>query len=252
MLRNRQSLAQPPSVGRGLLAILLIALAVGSVLPASAKELGVFGKVWGIIEIDIRELLVASAARADIGQVQDELRQSAERFLDNLPKRQLGQVEATRTQWIDPSFVLDDDIRAPIRNAQGEWEWGILYAKGTRFNPLSAQRPYNAMLFFDGAAEDQLTFLTELLERYPGRVMPVEVTGTNPEKLAERLGVPVFSLTDSMMQRFRITATPSLLYAGEGAQSLQLGLTTFAAPYSAEEAERVWPSIRIPISGGLR
>lgn len=249
MLRSLESSARATSARRQMLAVLLVASLIGPVVPLTAKDLGVFGRVWDIVEIDIRDLLVASAARADLSKIQDQLEQSAERFMDSLPRRQMGRVDSTETRWIDPSFILDDDIRAPMRNAQGEWEWGVLHAKGTRFNPLSVQRPHNAMLFFDGTDEKQVEFVKDLLTQYPGKLMPVESTGANPEKLSIQMQVPVFSLTDSMIRRFKVTATPSLLYAGEGAHSMELGLTTFASPYSAAEVARAWPSIHLSASG---
>lgn len=252
MFRMPKGLIRPLSTGKRILATLLVAGMLGPTAQLAAKDLGVFGRVWDIVEIDIRDLLIASAARADLSKVQDELEKAAERYMDSLPKRPMGVVESTETRWLDPSFVLDDDIRAPMRNAQGDWEWGVLHAKGTRFNPLSMQRPFNAMLFFDGSSEEQVAFVRDILAKYPGKTMPVEATGANPEKLAVSMGVPVFSLSETMMQRFRVTATPSLLYAGDGAHALELGMTAFASPFSTEEVERAWPSIRMSTSGGSK
>jgi len=231
---------------------LLLALLVVAAGPLFAKDLGVYGRVWDIIEIDIRELLIQSAGRINVQELQDKMRQSAESYLDNLPRRSTLRVTSTRTRWLDPSFVLDDDIRVPIRNEDGEWEWGILHKKGTRFNPLSVQRPRDAMLFFDGEDQDQLKFVEAVVKEFPGKVMPVEATGANPDKLAQKLGVPVFSATDQMRARFRIEATPALLYAGEGEHSLELGMTEFAPPYTTAAAERAWPSIRSPLSRGTK
>lgn len=235
--------------GRGLLAALLAALLLTASTSSLARDLGVVGKVWPISEIDIRELLIASASRADLGQLQEELRESAQEYLNSLPKRPMDQASTTRTRWIDPSFVLSDDIAAPVQNARGEWQWRILYKKGTRFNPLTVQRPHNAMLFFNGTASEEVAFVRAVYERYPAKVMLIEATGTNPEKLAKELGIPVFSATETMLGRFRIATTPSLLYAGEGPHALELGLTEFAPPFSTLAVEQVWPSIKIGTGG---
>lgn len=245
--------AQPAAVQRAVSAMLLGSLALGGGgVELHAKDLGVHSRVYDIVEIDIRELLVASAARVDTEEIQEAVRSSAERYLDNLPRRTTSRVASTQTRWLNPSFILDDDIRAPVQNEEGEWEWVVLYRKGTSFNPLSVQRPTNAMLFFDGDDEEQVEFVAAMIEAYPSKVMPVEATGANPEKLAEQLGVPVFTVTDQMRARFQIRATPALLYPGEGAHYLELGMTEFAAPYSTTEAEQVWPSLRTPLPGGAR
>lgn len=243
-------ITRPFIVKRSVYPALAAALLLVSTTVPEAKDLGVHGRVYDIIEIDMRALLVASANRADVDHLQQELRSSAERYLDNLPRRETGRVQRTQTRWLDPSFVLDEDIAAPMQNANGEWEWGVLHRKGTRFNPLTVQRPHNAMLFFDGNDAEQWIFVSKMVEAYPGKVMPVEATGANPERLALELEVPVFSATDQMRARFEIRATPSLLYAGEGPHTLELGMTEFAAPYSLEEAERAWPLLRTPFSGG--
>lgn len=231
-------------------AVLAALLAVSAARELNARELGIQGRVWPIVEIDMRELLIASAARADLSRVGKELRESAERYLDNLPKRTLRRAERTETRWIDPSFVLTEDIRAPIKNAQGDWQWGILYRKGTRFNPLSVQRPYNALFFFNGTVKEEAEFAAALIRQYPATLMLVEASGANPEKLALEFGAPVFSATDAMLARFRIQATPALLYPGEGPQSLMLGLTELAPPYSVAQVEQAWPSVRMPNPGG--
>jgi conjugal transfer pilus assembly protein TraW len=238
-VRNRHAVAV------GLTAIIVLAAA-----PLYALDLGVQGQTWDIIEIDIRGLLMASAARADWAHVTAQIRGSAQHYLDNLPKREASTVSQTRTRWLDPSFSLDQDIRAPVQNARGDWEWQVLYKKGSRFNPLSVQQPHNAMFFFDGAVKAQVAFAAQLIARYPAKLMLVEATGMNPEPIARDLHAPIYTASESMVTRFRIQATPALLFPGEGSQALMLGLTELAAPYSMSQIEQAWSALRTSPSGG--
>jgi len=236
-----------PSPLRGLFGVRLAVVAATSLLltvPAHSVDLGVQGSTWSIIEIDIRELLVESAAHVDWARVTDEVSRSASHYLDNLPRRVTSTVSQTRTRWLDPSFSLDQDIRAPVQNAQGEWHWQVLYHKGLRFNPLSVQRPHNAMFFFDGSVQDQVAVAAQLVSRHPAQLMLVEASGINPEPIAKKLHTPVYTTSAGLAKRFQIQATPALLFPGDGREALLLGLTEFAPPYSTAPVEQAWSALR--------
>jgi conjugal transfer pilus assembly protein TraW len=228
-----------PARGRTLLAAALVGVVLAG--SALAHDFGVQGKVWAIIEVDMREILLGDVAKHDWDKVNSQLKEAAGKYFDNLPKRFAPGVSQTKTRWIDPSFVLDNDIYAPVKNAQGDYEWKVLYPKGSRANPLSVQRPYNAMLFFDGNVKEQVAFVTEALNRHPGKLLPVELTGANPKDLSDKLSTPIFSATPEMVARFNITESPSLLYPGEKAHALELGLTTFSQPFSQVALDNTWP-----------
>lgn len=212
------------------------------VLPAHAKDLGVQGNTWPIVEIDFRQLMLESAAKVDMNKVQDDLKASTERFFDNLPRRILPSAEKTTTRYIDPSITLTSDIQAPVANASGDYQWTTLYAKGTKVNPLEKFRPLTAMLYFDGTSEEQLKFVREALAANPMRIVPVETAGANVKTLSKSFNRPIFFANDGMMARFRVTQLPALLYPGSGEYANYLGLTAFAAPYKVSELEAVWPS----------
>lgn len=228
---------------------LIAAFGVALCPPLLARDLGVHGPMWPILEIDLRQLIIESAARADWDSVDEQMRSSAKHYLSRLPKRSVSTAARTATRWIDPSFTLGEDLRAPVRDAQGEWQWSVLHAKGTRFNPLSVQRPDSALLFFDGTARDQVAFATAVSKAHPARVMLIEASGIDPRALAKSLDVPVFNGSNPMFARFDIRATPALLCAGEGAQALSLGLTEFARPFPVTHAERVCPVLRSTAKG---
>ena len=219
---------------------------VSTTAPAGATNLGVQGKTWPIIEIDMRKFLAEQAAKVNWSHVEKGLSHSAHRYLETLPHRDIPAASTTTTRWIDPSIILSRNILAPKKNSKGQWHWGVLYRKGTRFNPLSIERPIQAMLFFDSASRSQRAFVRAALRKYPQRILPVDVDGNDPQPLSRSWGEPVFEATNAMLERFPVFAVPALLYPGSGAERLRLGMTAFGPPYSTAQLAAAWPQLDTP------
>lgn len=210
---------------------------------AHSKDHGVQGIVWPIIEVDVRQLLLESASKADWAKVQTEIKTSASRYFDTLPKRQMPVVQKTQTAWIDPSIVLSSDIQAPVQQPDGKITWQILYPKGTKANPLAANRPVTAMLFFDGSQPEQVELVRSVLALEPNRIVPVEAGAGEIKVTNQTLKRPVFFANDAMIARFQVRYLPSLLYAGADDHSLFLGLTSFALPFKPTEVIASWSDL---------
>lgn len=221
------------SVAVGVLALLCSAVAY-------AKDYGVQGNTWPIIEIDVRKLMVESASRVDWTKVQDHLKDSGKNYVEDLPKRHLSVIGETKTTWYDPSITLSSDIRAPVEQASGQYKWQVLYPAGTKVNPLTKFRPLTAMLLFDGSNAHQLELVKEVLKLEPNRIVPVEAGAGDLGKEAKELGRPVFYASDTMMTKYPVKYLPSLMYAGNGAHSLYIGVTAFAEPFNANLVLSTW------------
>ncbi|EQD48039.1 conjugal transfer pilus assembly protein TraW [mine drainage metagenome] len=225
---------------------LLIATALALLSPpglSRATNLGVQGMTWPIIEIDMRKFLAEQAAHVNWSHVENRLTHSAHHYLETLPRRDIPTINSTTTRWIDPSIILSRNILVPKKSAKGQWHWVVLYRKGTRFNPLSVERPIQAMLFFDSASRVQRTFVRAALRKYPDRIMPVDIDGNDPQPLSKSWGQPVFEATNAMLARFPVFAIPALLYPGSGAEHLRLGMTAFGPPYSTSQLAVAWPQL---------
>lgn len=223
-----------------ILALGLLSLAA----TASAKDYGVQGNVWEIIEPDIRQQIVESAAQADWSKAQDDLKESANTYLSRLPKRQLPVAERTQTVWLDPSIILTSDIQAPAKQPDGTYAWQVLHAKGTRVNPLEQYRPVTAMLFFDGSQPEQLELVRAVLAQEPNRIVPVEAGAGDLKGINQSLQRSVFYANDAMVNRFQVSYLPSLVYPGEGEHRLHLGITSFGLPFQAAQVLTSWPALR--------
>ncbi len=90
----------------------LAALMTGS---ASARDRGVQGTTYEIIERDFRAEILASASKADWASVQDQAKASAERYLDSLPKRVFETASELTIQYVDPSITLDVGLKGNAR-----------------------------------------------------------------------------------------------------------------------------------------
>lgn len=208
---------------------------------AWAVNLGVQGTVWPIIEIDMRVLIMEQLAKVNWNNIHQQLKKSAKAYLNNLPKRQAPGVRSTRTRWYNPSITLANNIYAPEKGPHGNYHWVILFRKGTTVNPLSKERPTNAMLFFNGHSAAQVAFVKKAVSRFPYQIMPIEATGMSPQPFTLKFHTPVFTETPAMAARFDLRRTPSLLYPGSGVHRLYLGYTTFAPPFSIKALEETWP-----------
>lgn len=230
-----------------------LSLALGA--SASAKDLGVQGKIWDITEIDMRILVMQSAMRADFNSINNQRKDAAATYMDRLPKRAMALPERTETRWIDPSIEVENDLQSVDTDATTkDYKWVTLFKKGTRVNPLKVIKPVKALFFFDGTSEEQVEFAKQILrEDQYGRVVLIEATGNNIKELTKAMGRPVFYLTDAMVRRFNINQAPSLLYAASGDYDGLLGLTSFAKPFDMAALRATWEiditKARGPIQG---
>jgi conjugal transfer pilus assembly protein TraW len=214
-----------------------VLFAMGSI--AHATDLGVQGTTYLVAEIDLRQLIMESATRADVSAIQKKLKESAATFFDRLPAYGLPHATETATHWVDPSIVLTTDIRAPIKAQDGSYSWQVMYPKGTRVNPLETITPPDRMLFFDGTDSDQVDFVKKVLAAHPLDIMPVEVAG-NPKTLSDSISRPVYYATTEMLSRFGILETPSLLGVGKGVHAYNLAVTAFAPAYTVPMVGTAW------------
>lgn len=219
-----------------------VAALLGATL-ACAKDFGVQGNIWPIIEKDIRQSIVESAADVDWGAVGEDLRKKAENFVERLPKRTLPEIDVTRTVWLDPSIELSTDIQVPVKQADGTLAWEILYKKGTRVNPLDYYRPVTALLFVNTADEDQMRLAQEITSAEPDRILLVEAGQGDVKKASETMARVVFHANDALLSRFSVKYLPTLVFPGTGEHSSFIGVTSFARPFTARDVLAAWPEL---------
>lgn len=212
---------------------------------AFSTDLGIQGKVWPIIERDIREDLVLSASEVDWEKKQKELTENAKGYLDRLPKRNFPLAQENKIVYIDPSIVLTSDIQAPVEQADGSFKWEVMAKKGTRVNPLHTNKPVTAFLFFDGSDPDQIKLLKEILNLNSYQVVFVEAGSGSVKLTSDLLERPIFHANDALISKFSIQALPSLVFPGDEDYSDYIAVKQLAKPLVAEYVLNSWSTTRL-------
>lgn len=206
---------------------------------ASAADLGIQGTAYPIIEPDMRSRMMRDVAKVDWTQIEKDRGRSTKSYFERLSPYEFPYATKTETQWIEPSLILAADLKTLVKKPDGTIEWQILYQKGTKVNPLEKVRPVERMLFFDGRSEEQVAFVREAIREEPLRIMPV-LTAGNPSELGKLWSRPVFFANQTLIDKFKIKATPTLVGVGDDSRALYLAVTTFASPYRRDYIKSAW------------
>ena len=175
---------------------------------AGAVDLGTIGPTYEIAE---PHLLAFIERRLREKEHSGELQRLAEaaraRGVDTVrqppPVEGLRTTERPRTFSVDPSFTLERNITDP----QGR----LMFAAGTRKNPLEVVSLSRHLLFFDARDPRQVKHARELSGRYAGRVKPI-LTGGSYLDLMKAWRVPVYyDQAGTLTRRFGIRQVPALV-----------------------------------------
>jgi conjugal transfer pilus assembly protein TraW len=175
---------------------------------AGAVDLGTLGPTY---EIGEPHLLAFIEQRLREKERSGELQRLAEAArtsgIDTVrqpaPVVGLRTTERPRTFYVDPSFTLDRNITDP----QGR----LMFAAGTRKNPLEVVSLSRHLLFFDARDPRQVKHARELSGRYAGRIKPI-LTGGSYLDLMKAWRVPVYyDQAGTLTRRFGIRQVPALV-----------------------------------------
>ena len=192
---------------------LAVALLVGASV-AQAADLGAIGPTYGIGEphlLNFIEQRLRDKERS--GELQQLIEQAQARGIDAVKRPQavsgLQPTATARTFYFDPSFTLDRNIT----DSRGQ----LLFAAGTRKNPLDVVSLSKHLLFFDARDRRQVTRAKELMARYAGKVKPI-LTGGSYLDLMKVWRIPVYyDQQGTLTRRFGIRQVPALV-SQEGAR----------------------------------
>ena len=186
---------------------LVLSLMLGAA-DARAMDLGVIGPTYEISEPHLLQMieqrLREKERSGELGRLQAEARERGIATVKNpAPVAGLRATEAVRTFYFDPSFTLDRNVLGP----QGE----LLFAAGTRKNPLEVVSLSRHLLFFDARDPRQVGRARQLIALYQGRVKPILVGGSYLD-LMQSWHVPVYYDQQGLLtRRLGITQVPALV-----------------------------------------
>ena len=182
----------------------LALLAIG----VRAADLGTLGPTYGIAEphlLNFIEQRLHDKERS--GELQRLMKEAQTRGIESVqrpaPVPGLRPTETARTFYVDPSFTLDRNVV----DAQGR----LLFAAGTRKNPLDVVSLSKHLLFFDARDPRQVARARELLIRYGGKLKPI-LTGGSYLDLMKAWRVAVyFDQQGTLTRHFGIRQVPAIV-----------------------------------------
>ncbi len=186
---------------------LVLGLMLGAA-DARAMDLGVIGPTYEISERHLLQMieqrLREKERSGELGRLEAEARKRGIATVKNPPPvTGLRPTDTMRTFYFDPSFTLDRNIFGP----QGE----LLFAAGTRKNPLEVVSLSRHLLFFDARDPSQVGRARQLIALYQGRVKPILVGGSYLD-LMQSWHVPVYYDQQGLLtRRLGITQVPALV-----------------------------------------
>ncbi len=175
---------------------------------AAAMELGVIGPTYDVTEPHLLQMieqrLREKERSGELKRLEEHARsRGIETVKHPLPVAGLHATETARTFYVDPSFTLDRNILGP----QGE----LLFAAGTRKNPLEVVSLSRHLLFFDARDPRQVGRARQLMASYRGRVKPILVGGSYLE-LMKSWRIPIYYDQHGLLtRRLGIAQVPALV-----------------------------------------
>ena len=175
---------------------------------AFAVELDVIGPTYEISEPHLLQMIDRRLRDMErSGELQRLVEQARDRGIESVkhppPVAGLHATETARTYYVDPSFTLDRNILGP----QGE----LLFAAGTRKNPLEVVSLSRYLLFFDARDPRQVGRARQLMASYRGRVKPILVGGSYLD-LMKSWRIPIYYDQHGLLtRRLGIAQVPALV-----------------------------------------
>lgn len=187
----------------------MAAAALTLALPsAHALDAGVIGPTYEIAEPHllqfIEQRLRQKEASGELRRLQEEARnRGVDAVRHPEPVAGLSTTQAKRSFYYDPTYTLDRNVL----DGQGR----LMFATGTRANPLDIVSLPRRLLFFDARDPRQVVQARRLIAQYDGRVKPI-LTGGSYLDLMQAWQLPVYYDQLGMLtKRLGIRQVPALV-----------------------------------------
>ncbi len=177
-------------------------------IASAATNLGTLGPTHAITEPHLLDFIAQRLRDKERSGELQQLMQAAQRrgvahVQQPPPVAGLRATTVPRSYRWDPAFTLDRNIV----DAQGR----LLYAAGSRHNPLDVVTMQRQLLFFDARDPRQLRRAQALMAGRPGGIKPV-LTGGSYLDLMRRWQQPVYHDQHGLLtRRFGIHQVPALV-----------------------------------------
>lgn len=176
--------------------------------PSYAKDLGVMGETYPIMETDFLDFIQARIAKMQQGgewqSLKNQVQQDAIRYRDR-PKKVEGitRVQKTKSWVFDPSIRLDHDLITP--------DGKRIAATGTHVNPLDYISLSKALIFYNGDDPDQVSWALAQDKKLNQRTKFILVQGSLLQQEKQCQKQIYFDQAGRLTTRFGITHVPAMV-----------------------------------------
>ncbi len=174
-----------------------------------AEDVGVYGETYPILEEDFLQFI---QKRIQImqengnwkkiqNQVQQKVKDHADRpiLLSNITKA------TKKREWLfDPSITLSHDLK--------DHEGRVFAKQGTTFNPLKMVSLRNALIFFDGDDDKEVSWVKRKIAMFQSKTKLILVNGSISDSEKTFKQKIYFDQEGRLTQHFNIEHTPALVY----------------------------------------
>lgn len=205
---------------------------------ADAKDLGVYGKTYGISEPSIKEeierKLKIHESSGQLEEFNEKYKKAVSRQIKE-PNRVVGIADAkeNKTRKFDPTTELEEDIIVPNRAiaqsgvqipkaSEGGEEYQVLYKAGTKINPLKYMKFNEPLIFVDGRKEEQLEFARDYHDKNPLSKIILIDGKVGEKEINDKSYYYFFDQWGAYSSRFNISNVPSIVYQVEGEEVLTI------------------------------
>ena len=175
---------------------------------ARATDLGTLGPTYEIAEPHLLQMieqrLREKERSGELARIEQDARDRGVASVRSpVPVAGVQATAKPRSFYFDPTYTLDRNILG----AQGE----LLFASGTKANPLDVVSLSRHLLYFDARDSRQVRRARELMARYQGKVKPI-LTGGSYLDLMTAWRIPVYYDQQGLLtRRLGITQVPALV-----------------------------------------
>ena len=173
-----------------------------------AKDFGIEGHTYPIIEEDMLKVIAKRLEKIDMEQFNQKLADQTKQYVETPPAvRAISKAKQTREFFYDPTYVLQEDIK----DHQGI----IIHNKGTKINPLISTSLTQDLIFIDGDDNEQVELALKIREEKQNRLKIILIKGS-PLKLQRKHKIWIyFDQAGFITQKLRISEVPALVEQDE-------------------------------------
>ncbi len=136
-----------------------------------AKDFGIEGHSYKIIEEDMLKVIEQRLSKVDLEQLNNKMTEKTKAYIER-PTMVSGITRAKETQefFYDPTYILEEDIK--------DHRGIIIHPKGTKVNPLNSVPLREALIFIDGDDHSQVELALSLRAKLQGKAKIILVKGS--------------------------------------------------------------------------